>query len=343
MLLRLPHPIPYQGSKRLLARRILSVLGNRRFGCLYEPFAGSAAISIAAASGRLAERYELADTLEPLAELWQSILANPVAVADEYESIWRGQFQDPRSHYADVRDEFNARGGAGHLLYLLARCVKNAPRFNANGEFNQSADHRRTGMRPDKMRREIYGAAQLLGERATVTSRDFADAVAQATPKDVVYMDPPWEGTSTGVDKRYRDWLARDRLIGVLEDLHDRGVPYLLSYDGRHGDKTYGEWLPESIGAVRLELEAGRSSQATLNGRVVTTFESLYVSRSLEPVIEEQLGLLVSAAPVTDLAEASRVRTPQPASRHPEPLHVSGHSPQSHRPATRGSDSVAAL
>jgi DNA adenine methylase len=321
----------------------LSVFGNRRFDCLYEPFAGSAAITIAASSGRLAERYELADVLEPLAEVWQSILANPAAVADEYESIWMGQFQDPRSHYSEVRHEFNVRGGAGRLLYLLARCVKNAPRFNANGEFNQSADHRRSGMKPDKMRREIYGAAQLLAGRTTVRTCDFEDALAKATSNDVVYMDPPWEGTSTGVDKRYRDWLGRERLIEVLGDLHDRGIPYLLSYDGRHGEKTYGDWLPSSIGAVRVELEAGRSSQATLNGRAVTTFESLYVSKTLEPVAQRQLDLLVGAPRITDLGEASRVRTLQPASRRAEPLHAAARSHQSHRPATRGLDFDVAL
>ncbi|MDQ6745434.1 MAG: DNA adenine methylase [Actinomycetota bacterium] len=168
-------------------------------------------------------------------------------------------------------------------------------KFNKAGEFNQSADHRRTGMRPTKMRQEIYGAAKLLSERATSRCADFADALSAATRNDIVYMDPPWEGTSTGVDKRYRDWLSRERLVETLEDLHSRGVPYLLSYDGRHGDKTYGEWLPDRIGAVRLELNAGRSSQATLSGRDVTTFESLYVSTLLNPVVQEQLGLQTRA------------------------------------------------
>lgn len=289
---RLPHPIPYQGSKRRLAPRILSVLGGRRFGCLYEPFAGSAAITLAGAAANVAERYEMGDTLEPLTELWSNMLADPVAVAEEYETVWRGQLADPVSHYIEVRDEFNAHGGAARLLYLLARCVKNAPRFNKTGRFNQSADHRRTGMRPAKMRQEIEGAAKLLSGRTTVRCADFADALSAATSDDIVYMDPPWEGTSTGVDKRYRDWLSRERLVEVLEHLHERGVPYLLSYDGRHGDKTYGDWLPDSIGAVRLELDAGRSSQATLSGRVVTTYESLYVSTSLTPVVKEQLRLL---------------------------------------------------
>jgi DNA adenine methylase len=58
-------------------------------------------------------------------------------------------------------------------------------------------------------------------------------------------------------------------------------VPALLSYDGRHGDRRYGSYLPEDLGLVRFELIAGRSSQATLLNRRATTVESLYVSASL--------------------------------------------------------------
>ncbi|MCK4459049.1 MAG: DNA adenine methylase, partial [Methanosarcinales archaeon] len=46
---RVPHPIPYQGSKRNIARTILSFFPHQ-FDTLVEPFAGSAAISLAAAS-----------------------------------------------------------------------------------------------------------------------------------------------------------------------------------------------------------------------------------------------------------------------------------------------------
>jgi DNA adenine methylase len=56
----------------------------------------------------------------------------------------------------------------------------------------------------------------------------------------------------------------------------------LLSYDGRCGEKTYGDPLPvDELQAKRIELEAGRSSQVTLNGVVALTVESLYVSVSL--------------------------------------------------------------
>lgn len=276
---RPPHPVPYQGSKRRLAPRILATAGPRRPRVLLEPFAGSAAVTLAAARAGRAERFVLADAHAPLAALWRAILDDPEAVADGYERRWLAQDPDPAGHYARVRDRFNAHGDPADLLFLLARCVKNAPRFNAAGAFNQSPDHRRRGTRPATMRRHLLGASALLAGRTEVLAADFAEVLERARPDDLVYLDPPWEGTTTGRDRRYGQGLARERLVAALEDLDRRGVPYLLSYDGRHGDKTYGAPLPPSVGATRLELLAGRSSQATLHGRAVTTVESLYVSR----------------------------------------------------------------
>jgi len=283
---RPPHPIPYQGSKRRLAPEILRVIEGRSFNILYEPFAGSAAISLAAAFREMAATFVIGDLLVPLTDLWRRILASPEQLAFEYEEIWTAQLDEPRSHYLAVREAFNREGGSARLLYLLARCVKNSPRFNSRGEFNQSPDHRRRGMSPQKMRKELAGANAVLIGKTQVRCADFVEQIKDATCNDLVYLDPPWEGTSVGHDKRYHAGLPRVRLVEALEDLDARGVPYILSYDGRHGTKEYGAPLPLAIGAKRLELNAGRSSQATLNGNEVETIESLYLSRHLGDLAE---------------------------------------------------------
>jgi DNA adenine methylase len=66
-----------------------------------------------------------------------------------------------------------------------------------------------------------------------------------------------------------------------LKKLNQRNVPFILSYDGRTGQKSYGQNLPEELGMYRLEVDAGRSTQATLLGRDEVTFESVYLSRNL--------------------------------------------------------------
>jgi DNA adenine methylase len=139
-------------------------------------------------------------------------------------------------------------------------------------------------MNPNKMHAQIVGAHKLLRGRARATFGDYHDVLIEAGPGDLVYMDPPYEGTSTGVDRRYYQQLERKRLIRTLTELNERNVPYILSYDGRHGDKTYGEPMPASLGMSHIELVAGRSSQGTLSGRNITTIESLYISSNLASV-----------------------------------------------------------
>ena len=275
-----PHPIPYQGSKRRLAPLILEH-APARVETLFEPFAGSGALTLAAASRGLARRHVLGDSLAPLARLWGAILERPGELADEYAALWEAQGDDPARQYARVRDAFNAEGGAARLLFLLARCVKNAVRFNAAGAFNQSADRRRRGTRPERMRARIEGAHRLLAGRAEAHAAAFEALLERASPRDLVYLDPPWEGTTRGADKRYHQGLARERFVAVLERLRRRGGPFLVSYDGRSGARSYGAALPAELGLARVELHAGRSSQATLNGGRAETIESLYVSPEL--------------------------------------------------------------
>lgn len=285
-----PHPIPYQGSKRNLAPVILGVIRGRDVSRLYEPFAGSAAVSIAAACESISQQHVIADSLDPLIGVWKRILEDPRDLADNYERVWCGHERGGPDYYTSVRTRFNTEGDPADLLYLLARCVKNSPRWNRDGQFNQSADLRRLGMQPTKMRREILGAHDVLRNKTVAVAGDFESTSADARTQDLVYMDPPYEGTSGNRDTRYHQGLARERLLITLDDLNRRDVPWVLSYDGRCGEKEYGSPLPPELGAVRLEIDAGRSSQATLNGRADKTIESLYVSRNLSAAARLSTG-----------------------------------------------------
>jgi DNA adenine methylase len=66
-----------------------------------------------------------------------------------------------------------------------------------------------------------------------------------------------------------------------LEKLIKRKISFLVSYDGKCGEKIYGNGIPIKTGIERIELNAGRSSQSTLLGKNETTYESLYVSKDL--------------------------------------------------------------
>jgi DNA adenine methylase len=275
--MKVPQPFPYQGSKRNLAPKILSCIPT---DCetFWEPFAGSAAMTIAMAVGKLARRHVVNDINEPLARLWRNIIGDPQGLADRYEKIWRDQLGREMDFFKEVREKFNKTHREDYLLFLLARCVKAAVRYNSRGEFNQGADPRRRGMAPSTMRGNLLATSSLLRGKTTVCSIDYAMLCVEATPQDVIYMDPPYQGVCNERDSRYLSALRHESFVEALREMNERELSYIVSYDGRTGDKTYGEPLPEDLHLELIELEAGRSSQATLLGRREVTFESLYLS-----------------------------------------------------------------
>lgn len=277
---KLPHPIPYQGSKRNLAPMIGEHLPTD-VEAFYEPFAGSAAMAIYAAHHKLARRFVIGDSLAPIVRLWRCMVEQPESTIARYRAIWEGQQPDDHGYFNRVRHRYNSEHEPIDLLYLICRCVKNAVRFNSRGDLTQSVDKRRLGMHPKKMSAAIRGTSLLLRGRTEFRVGDWLETVADATPSDFVYMDPPYLGTSIGRDKRYHEQMVRERLIDGLRRLNARGIRYALSYDGMTGEKEYGPPLPGCLGLAHLLLHAGRSSQATLQGLDAETIESLYLSPSL--------------------------------------------------------------
>ena len=275
-----PQPFPYQGSKRQLAKQIVTCVpaGTKR---LIEPFAGSAAVTLATAYLRRASRFHLNDAHEPLIKLWKKIIHEPEELAQEYKSLWLAQEGQERTYYDWVRDQFNQAAEPHYFLYLLARCVKAAIRYNGNGKFNNSPDNRRLGTRPSTMAQNIQNTSALLRGRVRLTCKDFREVLAEATPGDVVYMDPPYQGVCDTRDHRYAPKVKFDSFVESLADLNTRGISFIVSYDGRTGDKVHGRPLPPALDLAHLEVDAGRSTQATLLGREDKTVESLYLSPSL--------------------------------------------------------------
>ncbi len=275
-----PQPIPYQGSKRQLAPRILPHF-PKDASRIVEPFAGSAAITIAAASRGLAAKFWINDAHTPLMDLWREIIENPDAISLAYARLWNAQLGDEREFFDIVRSRFNQSHRPADFLYLLARCVKAAIRYNSNGEFNNTPDNRRKGARPAEMRQRIEHASSLLQGRTKITAWDYKKVLDKCTENDLVYMDPPYQGVCGNRDQRYLPKIEYNGFCVELEKLNERNIHYVISYDGRTGNKEYGQPMPDSLKLTRIELRAGRSTQATLLGRSDVTYESLYLSPNL--------------------------------------------------------------
>ncbi len=285
--MKLPHPIPYQGSKRNLADQILRYFPNE-FNRLIEPFAGSAAITIASAFYFKASHFVINDINEPLIMLWDKIINNPQTVIKQYHDIWYGQLGKEDEYYFSIREKFNVTQNPEYLLFLLAKCVKAAVRYNSVGGFNQSHDKRRLGRNPQLMRDDILRVSNLLRNKTEIYSSDYSTILEIADSNDLVYLDPPYQGTGLNGGFNYSGKIELATFLLSLFELNRKNVPFILSFDGRTGDKTYGNPLPEALHLTKIQVNAGRSSQATLLNRKEITYEALYLSPSLVAKIDLQ-------------------------------------------------------
>lgn len=279
-----PHIVQYQGSKRILAPQILRYF-PLCFERLIEPFAGMAAITVAVAQQKKASRYVVNDINEPLIALLRNAIQDPEQLIAKYTSLWNGQFDysgGSVEHYYHVRDLFNAgEQSAENMLYLLARCVKGSVRYGRNGKFNQSPDKRRNGTNPQNLANNVRSISAMLKDKVEFATTDYREILEMARKGDIVYMDPPYQGVSNARDCRYLSGIDFTDFVDAIDGLNRKGVDFVISYDGKCGDRKYGEELPGYLECQKIYLNAGLSSQSTLLGKKETTYEALYLSKNL--------------------------------------------------------------
>lgn len=279
-----PHIVQYQGSKRKLAPQILPLL-PRNFKRLIEPFSGMAAMTIATAKEGRCGEFWINDINEPLVGVLKEAINDPKSLIHNYKDIWDEQFtysNGSEAHYYYIREIFNnGNHTPSVMLYLLARCVKGAVRYGSNGNFNQSPDKRRNGTNPSTLATNVYSISKLLKGKCIFSSIDYKQVFEGAEDGDILYLDPPYQGVCTGRDNRYFSGIDFDEFIDSLQSLVDRGIMFILSYDGFCGEKEYGEKLPAELGLHKMLLDAGISTQSLFNGDKLRTKEALYISPSL--------------------------------------------------------------
>ena len=114
-----------------------------------------------------------------------------------------------------------------------------------------------------------------------------------STQDNVFYWPPPYQGVCGNRDTRYLAGIQFCEFVAELEELNNKSIKFIISYDGRTGKKMHGKKLPDHLELTHIEIEAGRSSQETLLGRNASTVESLYLS----PALIDKIGNNILIAP----------------------------------------------
>ena len=186
------HPfVKWAGGKRTAIPEIVKVLPNT-FGRYWEPFVGGGAVFFA-----LDSRIRSASLSDVNLDLVLAYKMIQTRLDDVIQALQGHARKHSRAHYLRVRNRMHGEQDAvllaARFLYLNRTCYNGLYRVNRSGRFNVPFGQYKNPMICDV---ENLTAASAVLSKATVQAQPFT-AVA---PKrgDLVYCDPPYDGTFTG-------------------------------------------------------------------------------------------------------------------------------------------------
>jgi DNA adenine methylase len=241
------------GSKQWLAASLVSQILPRlsASGVYYEPFLGGASVYLRLRAHGFEGKAVLSDRLRPLIRSYCSILTVPQQVIQELDAR-RGTI-DEWDYYA-VRHAFNllepqltdapCPAQTARFLYLNYKGFNGLWRQNRFGDMSTPYGGEVGRELPPSTL--IYELQQAL---ATTELRccDFSGPISEAKEGDVIYADPPYEGTYQNYAGSF---TASDqgRLRNALRKAYERGVTIIASNSDTPTIRTlYKDFRVESI------------------------------------------------------------------------------------------------
>lgn len=261
--------IKWSGSKRSIAPLVANLFpkSNRYI----EPFVGGGALL----PYRPNKKALAGDIIEELIALWVSIRDVPRIVAKEYELRWHRLQKEGHRAYYKIRDSFNVSRNPHDLLFLTRTCVNGLIRFNGNHEFNNSLHHTRPGISPNRLTSLIYAWSRAV-QNVEFRSSDYSRTLSSASAGDLVFLDPPYAGTK---GRYLPGGFSLDEFCEQLRRLNKIGAKWVLTFDGKAGERQYAASIPENLYKVKLALATGNSPFTRLmKTSVDQVVESVYLN-----------------------------------------------------------------
>lgn len=192
---------------------------------LVEPFAGSCAVMMETNY----PHYLVADINADLINLYQKV-AQHTDDLTECALVFFSKDNNAESYYEN-RLRFNtdpsltALERAALFLYLNRHCYRGLCRYNQSGKFNVPFGNY---INPYFPHAEIIAFAEK-AVRATFICASYDETLALLQAGDVVYCDPPYDGTFSGYHTAGFREDDQYHLASVLERLSSKGYPVIAS------------------------------------------------------------------------------------------------------------------
>lgn len=214
--------LKWAGNKTAVMPELMQHLpaGSR----LVEPFAGSCAVMMATDY----PHYLVADINPDLVNMYQQIKEDP----EFFIQIAAGLFkQKSEDDFRRIRRDFNNGKTSGKVwraaafLYLNRHCYRGLCRYNKSGGFNVPYGNYKKPYFPETEIWAFFHKAQ----RATFICASYDETLAMLQAGDVVYCDPPYDGTFTAYHTAGFNEDDQYHLASILERRSSEGHPVITS------------------------------------------------------------------------------------------------------------------
>lgn len=274
--------IKWSGSKRSQAESIVSLI-DKQYDTYYESFCGGCSVLYYILNNcpNKFKHYVCNDINGPLINLYNLIKKDWKKVYEVYEYHWKELNKDndlnrKRTYFENIRAEFN-KSHLPELFFFIMRTTTNGmPRYNKNGEFNNSFHITRNGIQPQKMKTILQEWAELLNKyNVEFISKSFEEI--EPSDNDFMYLDPPYFNTK-GMYYGIIDYKL------FWEYLGNQKCDYFLSFDGIAGTENNIVNIPNSVYDKHILLDSGNSSFRRVigNSKNTNVYESLYIKMRKE-------------------------------------------------------------
>lgn len=230
--------IKWAGGKRSLLPQLVQHFPNE-ISTYWEPFLGGGAVFFALAnrihSARLSDsNVELMITYQVVKERLPELLVRLRDHERKHQQRKGRRYADGKTYYLKVRANQNRAASANQwqddvevasrFIYLNKTCFNGLYRVNKRGEFNVPEGGY---LSPDICNEERIRTASEALAGATLEIGDFV----KITPSsgDLVYCDPPYDGTFTGYQAEGFDGDAQARLRNAATEWAAAGATVVLS------------------------------------------------------------------------------------------------------------------
>ena len=267
--------IKWSGSKRSQANELISMFPDE-IDTYFEPFVGGASmLRTLIDSGKSVKNYICSDINQGLIDLWNLIKTNPIDISNHYKELWTELNKDDdkerkKQFFELIRERYNKEHNPLDFMFIMRTTTNGMPRYNKDGNFNNSFHITRNGIIPDTLNKIINEWSYLLNEKnVQFICQDYKAIIPNKN--DFVYLDPPYANTKG----MYFGAINNEELFDFLRNLPCK---WMMSFDGISGDVDNTYEVPKDIYKEHFYIKSGNSSFKRTIGKSSDSivYESLY-------------------------------------------------------------------